>query len=302
VLAAKQEDSAVFSALFAFTPPATCHSIRLPIVGLRLGRQSVRLFDAHCHLHDERLAARVSSLLVHASDAGIAGFLSCGSEEADWPEVDRIATDHAGVTPAFGIHPWYAKGRSPDWRNRLRQRLLAWPGAPVGEIGLDHAIAERDDADQDRLFREQLSLSIELDRPVCIHCRRAWDTLLRALRTGPCPARFMIHSFSGAAELVPPLAGLGAYFSFSGTITWSRNRRAHAALAAVPPDRLLIETDAPDLPPAPDPQTGVHAEVNEPANLRRVLTAAAERLHVEEKELAERTWENAMRFLGIGTA
>jgi len=294
--ARKQDVFVDISPFFDFTPRGYSRSIHTPLVILRSARSSVRLFDAHCHLQDQRLTAGLDTALSRAANAGLSALLCCGTEETDWSAVARIATERPAIVPAFGIHPWYARNRTPAWRERLREYLGAWPAAPIGEIGLDHALTDRNDTDQDALFREQLAIAAELERPACIHCRRAWGALLETLQTARRPERFMIHSFSGAPDLVPPLAELGAWFSFSGTLTWSRNRRAHAALAAVPPDRLLIETDAPDLPPAPDPEAGGRT-VNEPANLRRVLASAAARLFVSEAELAERTWQNAARFL-----
>jgi TatD DNase family protein len=197
----------------------------------------------------------------------------------------------------------------------------------VGEIGLDHAIEDRDDADQEAVFLSQLRLSRDLNLPVTMHCRRAWGRLLELLTPlGPHPAGMLIHSYSGADDLVPTLAKFNVFFSFSGSITFSGHRKRHRALRAVPLDRLLIETDAPDIPPyIPGTAEKAHGRdgrvdgwkdgkidegpavedprreerpLNEPANLIYVAEAAARLLGVSVEELARLTWDNAERLFG----
>lgn len=256
----------------------------------------MQLFDAHCHLQDDKLAGDLAGVMARAAVAGLAGAMCCGSSESDWPATLAVAEKFPWVQSSLGLHPWYVRDRQPGWLERLRALLMASPRSGVGEIGLDHALEDADLADQEQVFVEQFALSVELRRPVSLHCRRAFGRLLELLpRLGEHPAGFLIHSFSGAAELVAPLTKLGAYFSFSGSITRSGNKRGHAALRAVPADRLLIETDAPDLMPV---IAGCVPEgANEPANLVHVLCAAAALRGVTEGELAALTRANAQRLL-----
>ncbi len=255
------------------------------------------LYDAHCHLQDARLAPDLAGVMARAAAAGVEQLLCCGTAEKDWPQVLALATRHPQVRPALGLHPWHAGNRSARWVQGLWGLLCKHPAAAVGEIGLDHALATRNDAEQAAVFREQLALAREMGRPAVVHCRRAWGALLEILRRdGPWPAGFMIHSYSGAADLVPELAALGAYFSFSGSLTLHGNRRGHAAAQAVPEDRLLIETDAPDLPPA---RPGRQPEdLNEPANLVMVRDKLAELRGLPAADVARLTWNNARRLFG----
>ena len=260
----------------------------------------MRLFDAHCHLQDERLADNLAGRLAAARAAGVAGWMCCGSAEADWAAVAEIGRRHPGVRVSFGLHPWYIAGRTPGWEQRLRTRLEAEPAAGVGEIGLDHAVEDVDRTDQEAVFVRQYALSCELRRPASIHCHRAWGRLPELLAGfGPHPAGFVVHSFSGAREALAPLAALNGYFSFSASITFPNNRRGRKALAAAPTERLLIETDAPDIPPFGAPAAPGEKPLNEPANLARVLAAAAEIRGVPAEELAELTWRNAERVFGF---
>lgn len=258
----------------------------------------MQLADSHCHIQDERLADSAEDVLTRARAAGVRLFICCGTAPRDWQAVAQLAAGAADVVPAYGLHPWHVGERSDTWKDDLRSRLLSDPRAAVGEIGLDHAIRQRNDDGQMTTFAEQLRIAVELRRPACIHCRKAWGALLPALEETRPPSGFVIHSYSGPAELVAPLTELGAHFSFSATVTWSRNRRAHGAAASVPTDRLLIETDAPDLPPAPE-NGAPPVEINEPANLVRVLRAVAAIRGVTEQDLAETTWNNTIRLFGI---
>jgi TatD DNase family protein len=262
----------------------------------------MRLFDAHCHLQDEKLLPRIDAAMERAGQAGVCGFCCCGASESDWPVVMTLASRFKQITPAFGLHPWYVARRTLDWQNVLRYYLTLESGSGVGEIGLDRAIEERNDAKQVEVFLAQLRLAKELGRPVTIHCRKAWDVVPALLEgIGGLPAGFVLHSYSGSSELVEPLTKLGAYFSFSGSITYHRNRRGHKAVMAVPPDRLLIETDSPDLlPVVPLAQPGDAAAHNEPANLVHVLRKIAELRKMPEDELAELTWKNAERVFAGG--
>jgi TatD DNase family protein len=172
----------------------------------------------------------------------------------------------------------------------------------MGEIGLDHALDRSTFADQEAVFVAQIELARELRRPVSIHCRQAWGRLPDLLDQYGWPeAGLMFHSFSGSRELVPSLAQHGARFSFSGSITHTRNIRGRAALAVVPPDRLLIETDAPDIPPALPPEAFPLHEpdgrpLNEPAHLQQVLRVVADLMAMPVEALAEATWANAMEL------
>jgi TatD DNase family protein len=255
----------------------------------------LNLFDAHCHLQDERVLGRADAIVAAASAAGVRGMASCGTRETDWGPLEGLARRHPAVVPFFGLHPWFVRGRSPGWLGELRARLGRLPSG-VGEIGLDHVLEPRDDAEQEAVFAAQLDLAREFAVPANLHCRKAWGDLRRILaERGPFPAGLVIHAYSGPPELVPPLAEAGAYFSFSGTLTYARNLRGPARVRAIPPERLLVETDSPDMHPAVDGRPPEGA-LNEPANLPQVLAAVAG-LRVESDEAqASQVWENALRL------
>lgn len=261
-----------------------------------------RLFDAHCHLQDGRLAPHLDAFMERAAAAGIAGWHCCGTRESDWDEVRRIARRIPGVRISFGLHPWYAADRTPGWLEALRALLCEYPSG-VGEIGLDHALDKGTFAVQEEVFLAQLSLAAELRRPVSVHCRRAWGRMIELLDgQGWPPDGILFHSYSGGAELVAPLVRRGAFFSFSGAMTKDRNARTREAVGVVPPDRILVETDAPDLMPVIPRRTfhpGIlpHSSINEPANLVYVADAVAGLRGWPPEQAAAITAGNAERFL-----
>jgi TatD DNase family protein len=255
------------------------------------------MFDTHCHLQDKRIFNRLNDVIGNAKGVGVTRMLCCGSEAADWGEVAKIGAAHGndGVLCAYGIHPFYAGGVDPDgtdWTEELSRRLAGDPLAAVGEIGLDHTVTPRRDAVQAEVFTRQLEIAERLGRPVSIHCRGAFGELLSILKSiGGLKRGGAVHSYCGPPDLVGALAELGCYISFSGSILIPGGKRAAASLKKVPRDRLLIETDSPDILPAG--ATGPH---NEPANLPLILNRVAEILEEPQREIAELTYNNGCRL------
>lgn len=182
-------------------------------------------FDAHCHPAD-----------VPAS--GAARLLCCGSRPGDWPEVLALAGADRRVTPCFGLHPWFAGEAPPGWETELERLLLAVPSC-AGEIGLDES---RPSPRQEEAFRLQLALAARLKRPAVVHCVGGWGRLTGLLRGAGLPA-FVVHAYGGSPETAAELAAAGGYFSFGWAVAEQGRKRVRAALAAVPRDRLLFESE-----------------------------------------------------------
>lgn len=231
------------------------------------------LYDAHNHLQDERLDPWRDQIIAMMPQTGLAEMIVNGSSEEDWPQVAALARDHAWIRPAFGLHPWHVKERSTNWLEVLRQHLANHPHAVVGETGLDRWIENPDIEAQLECFRVQITLAVEFDRPVTIHCLRAFGLLDQTLRSIKLPRRgFLLHSFGGPAEMIPSFASMGAYFSLSPYFGHPRKAAQLAVFKQVPLDRFLAETDAPDMWPPddlnPHPlKTPDGGALNHPANL-----------------------------------
>lgn len=284
----------------------------------------MKFLDAHNHLQDERFAGRQEEIVAAARAAGVAKMVVNGACEADWPEVLDLARRFPGIViPSFGYHPWYVGGRSVDWEKNLlrfieltvrsQRPANGSPGgfAPpvcVGEIGLDRWKPDLPWEGQEEVFVTQLRIAAERNLPVSIHCLQAWGRLVEILEREPLPARgFLLHSFGGSLETMERLAPLGAYFSLPGYFAHERKARQRDVFRRVPPDRLLIETDAPDQLPPPERITHplVDADgkpLHHPANLRAIYEFAAGLLYEPLAALSARIAENFSRFFAIRQA
>ena len=287
----------------------------------------MHLTDAHNHLQDPRLGPYLSAMVATARKAGVGRMVVNGSDPSDWPDVAQLAAVHPDlVIPSFGVHPWQSGSVGPGWAGELGRWLGKFPGGAVGEIGLDRWILDNPgrwrrlhgvpDAvqppsreTQAEVFDVQMRLASDLNRPATIHCLSAWGDLLDGLRRGPVPAAgFLLHSYGGPVELVGPLARLGARFGFPGYFLHPRKARQREVFRHIPPDRLLVETDAPDqrLPEELETHRLVHPAtglpVNHPANLAAVYRGLAAFLGEPVEGLAERVRGNFEVLFGGVTA
>ena len=254
----------------------------------------MKLFDAHCHLQAFEFKRRVPGVMARAAEAGVARMVCCGTEPGDWQEVKELARTYESVIPSFGVHPFYMGGAGNGWREMLRAYLAEVP-AGIGEIGIDFLRKDLDRDLQESIFTEQLVMAKEMHLPASIHVRKGWDTLIHILkRIGPLEPGGVIHSYSGSADLVDVLERYGLYISFSGSVTRPNAKKVKTALAAVSPDRVLIETDSPDiLPTMPERDRD---EANEPCNLPVVAKAAAAVREIGPREFALLAFENGERL------
>ncbi|KAI0501061.1 hypothetical protein KFK09_019279 [Dendrobium nobile] len=285
---------------------------------------AVRLFDAHCHLQDQRIFAVTPQIIRTAIDSGVLLFAVNGVSEKDWHIVKQMGEQYPSVIPCFGLHPWFVAERSPEWMRLLREFFAETPSAAVGEIGLDKGSHGRniEFSQQVEVFRQQLELAKELERPVSIHCVRAFGDLLEIMQCiGPFPAGVILHSFMGSAEMVPAFTQLGSYFSFSGFLTSMKTEKAKKMLKSVPIERILFESDAPDAFPkshtdsssllvdnsialghqspeglATSAPNYPKEELNHPANIQIVLNYVANMLDVSKERLAEASYQNAIHL------
>lgn len=250
--------------------------------------------DAHNHLQQ---LLDPSAALARCELAGVRRMVVNGTCEEDWPEVSALAAASPVVIPAYGVHPWQVPERSLSWLQTLRERLEENPRAMVGECGLDRWKKPFDLPDQLQCLREQISLAIELKRPITIHCLQAWGPLLELLQSLPSPPRFLLHAYSGSREMVTPLARLGAYFSFNGYFLHERKAAVRETFLAIPTERLLLETDAPAmLPPSHYLAKELPESQNDVANLPLFLPPLASLLQISQPDLSSQLESNFQAF------
>lgn len=249
------------------------------------------LSDCHCHLHLLPPEISISGLM---ASAGIGRWVVNATCEAEWPAVTALAAAWPGrIIPAYGIHPWRAAEVLPGWEQRLVGYLERDPSATVGECGVDGVVAV-DMALQGAVFRSQLRVARELHRPLSIHVVRAWAALHDAFARERPPQRFLLHAYSGSVETARQLARQGAWFSFNGAFLDPRRERLHQVFWQLPPDRLVLETDAPMMPPPPPWTSHPLADgANHPANLPRIAVGLARLLGMSPDELLPSLAANA---------
>ncbi|MCB9730035.1 MAG: TatD family hydrolase [Deltaproteobacteria bacterium] len=265
------------------------------------------MLDAHCHIDAPAFDADRAEALERARRAGVRGFVLGGVDPPGWSRQAALALAHADVHVSYGLHPWTVTAAHDDARlDALLADLDAALDAPepvrpvaLGEIGLDRATAagKRSTARQERAFRVQLAMARDRDLPVVLHIVRAYGRALELLSADGLPrAGGQVHAWSGSPELVPRFAGLGLRISFAATVLRPGSAPARS-VAAVPPDHLLVETDAPDQP-APD-RAGTR---NEPAFLGATVACVAELRGQTSDAIAALTERNARQLFGLREA
>lgn len=260
--------------------------------------QTAAWFDAHLHLQDGRLGD-VREVTLEMKRAGVAMAVVNATRQSDWNDVQTLIAWSMGeeapeLLPAYGIHPWQAATAEEGWLDDLRDYLAIHPQSSIGEIGLDTWIDDPSLDVQRPVFRAQLELAAELAKPMSIHCLKAWGPLMEELKACPPTAPFLMHSYGGSIECARQLLDLGAYFSFSGYFLQPRKAAVVEVFKQVPKDRVLIETDAPDMAPPEEVVTHALADgVNHPANLPAIGAALAGDLGMAPEELAELAAQNA---------
>lgn len=234
------------------------------------------LFDSHNHLQSAKFGKPVGGLIAEMRAAGISGCVVNATREADWEAVAELAERFPDfVFPAYGIHPWYADTAEEGWEERLGERLLADARASVGEVGVDGWVELPGIEVQIPVFVKQAQLAAELGRAMTVHCLKAWEPLFEAMdRAAAWPEKFLMHSFGGSAEIAERLLKKGAWFSFSGHFLHPRKAKVLEVFRKIPADRILLETDAPEMiPPEECIEFPLGEGINHPANLRRIAEA-----------------------------
>ena len=252
------------------------------------------MIDTHCHLDVPRFDGDRDEVLQRAWAAGLTGLVVPAIGPDAWEALLEWPRRDPRVQVGLGIHPQLLPELDPaddDAHLAKLDALLTRGGAiAVGECGLDGpsesgAPMER----QLRIFDAHVKLARKHRLPLLVHCFRAHPHLLRYLKTEPIPeAGLLMHSYSGSADLTPKYVKAGCHFSFAGPVSFLEARRPLEALRAIPVDRLMAETDAPDQ--APHPHRG---ERNEPALLPLIVRAME---HALGRSLRDTLLANTRRF------
>lgn len=241
--------------------------------------------DTHAHLDAAEFDADRDAVFARARAAGVHAIVLPAVARANFATVRDLAHRH-GATYALGIHPLAVRDAREDDLEVLAEALEAARDDPhlvaVGEIGLDHFVPGHDTARQERFYAAQLALARRFDLPVLLHVRRSADTLLKHLRRAG-GAGGIAHAFNGSRQQADTFVALGYRLGFGGAMTYERALQIRRLAAELPEQALVLETDAPDIPPhwlyrpaaERTPEAPALGARNEPAELPRIAATLA---------------------------
>jgi len=258
----------------------------------------MRLIDTHCHLDFPDYKDDLADVVKSAEAGGVVRMIVPGTNIESSEKAVRLAAEHPAVFAAVGIHPHEADKADGSMISRLRElavyndKVIA-----VGEIGLDNYKKYSKPENQVKLFGKCLTMARELDLPVILHNRSAEKELLEIFeRVDPYNVKGVMHCFSGSRDLLKAVLARGLYVSFTGTITFPNSKEAKELIREIPPERLLLETDAPYLTPVP-----FRGKRNEPAYVRYLLDVYADAYGMPAEDIADITTRNANELFRLGT-
>lgn len=260
--------------------------------------------DTHAHLDAREFNPDLPEVLTRARAGGVAQIVVPAIGTVNFTTVRRLAHQHQ-LSYALGIHPLLANTEPDDALDQLQQALEQQRLDPrlvaVGEIGLDLFVADLDRKRQDHLYAEQLKLARRYELPVLLHSRRAADPVLKQLRRIDVPGG-IAHAYNGSEQQARFFVELGFKLGFGGALTFERALQIRRLAQHLPAHSLVMETDAPDIPPhwlykTAEQRAAGDSSRNEPAELPRIAQELAALRGVPAEELARQTSENAYAAL-----
>ena len=251
------------------------------------------LFDSHAHLNDEAFDQDRAELLETFRDAGVGLVMNAGCSLASSREGIALAEAYPWIYCSVGTHPDTADEVNEEVLEVYRQMCSHPKVKAIGEIGLDYYYETIHRDAQMRAFRMQMQLAEELDMPVIVHERDAHEDGMSIVKEFP-KVKGVFHCYSGSAEMARQLVDMGWYIGFTGVLTFKNARKAVETAAAIPLERILLETDCPYM--APEPYRGKR---NHPGYLPKMAEKLAQIRGIPVEEAIRATTENAKRLYRI---
>ncbi len=250
------------------------------------------IFDTHAHYDDEAFDEDRDALLTGLPENGIARVVNVGASLASCERTIELMNRYDYIYGAIGVHPSETAELDDKAFEWLRQQCQLEKCVAVGEIGLDYYWDEPDRELQKTWFRRQLNMARELDKPVIIHSRdAAKDTVDLMTEEHAEEIGGVIHCYSYTKETAEVFLKMGFYFGIGGVLTFKNAKKLKEAVAYIPLERIVLETDCPYL--APEPNRGKR---NSSLNIPYVIKALAEIKGVEEETVRRVAWENANKL------
>ena len=254
----------------------------------------MEIIDTHCHLDAAEFKENFEAKLSRAQSANITTHIIPGVTQNGWNQILSLCRKKNGLFPALGLHPMFLQQHLPSHMEELE--TLAQPGTlvAIGEIGLDYYLPDTDQKGQQLLFEQQLHIAQSAALPVLLHVRKAHDQVLATLRKKHFPCGGIVHAFSGSYQQATQYITLGFTLGFGGTLTYSRAKRIRTIATKLPQRAIVLETDAPDMPPA-----RYRGTTNQPEYILETLAVLAELRGESPKSVATYTTANARHILNL---
>lgn len=264
----------------------------------------MRLIETHTHLFMAPLSDDTASVLTRAAERGVTDCIVPAYDLASWPQVVELASRFSQIHAALGQHPWVASEivdmppgghfDEAQFSEALAKAVAAGQPCAIGEIGLDYKVENAQLELQRRVLQAQLALAVDLDLPVILHCRGAFDDLLEIVDPFTPRLRGVLHAFSRSTEVAQRFIKAGLHIALGGAVTRPNARRVRQAAADLPLDHLVLETDSPSIG-----LDGVLPAETEPHHVRDVAEALAQLRQVSTATIAEATTANAVALFHL---
>ena len=252
--------------------------------------------DTHCHLDASEFDKDRDVVALAALGSGVSVIVVPAVERANFERVSRLAEQHAHCAIALGIHPMYVDNAQPDDLFYLAELIAEKQPVAIGEIGLDFFVEGCNRERQEYYFVEQLKLARQFDLPVILHVRRAIDDILKHLRQIKVKGG-IAHAFNGSRQQADEFIKLGFKLGFGGAMTYPRALKIRELAATLPLEAIVLETDAPDIPPEWLGLQGRNSRRNSPDQLPKIAQVLADLRGLKLMQVAEITTQNAFNAL-----
>lgn len=254
----------------------------------------ITLFDTHCHLDFPEFDPNRKKMIDKAEDAGISGILIPGVKRDGWRSIRQITATNAICHSALGLHPMFIESHTNQHLHDLEMALSVGPITAIGEIGLDFYKSDSNRSLQTHFVSAQISIAKSAELPVVLHVRKAHDEMLKVLSLQDFEFGGIVHAFNGSEYQAERYIGMGFKLGFGGAMTYPRAAKLHRLAANLPLESIVLETDAPDMPPATCHQ-GFNTPLHLFDNFRSLVTLREESASL----IAEQTSKNALEALNI---
>ncbi|MHC4068799.1 MAG: TatD family hydrolase [Planctomycetota bacterium] len=256
----------------------------------------MKLIDTHCHLTFDQLAGDIEAVLARSRAAGVTSWITVGTDIEQNQKAIELTEKYDNLYATVGIHPHDAKDVTAETIKELKNLVQNEKIVAIGETGLDFHYNFSKPAQQQRLFVQHLEIAAELNLPVVIHCRQAFDETIAVLEARDYRIRKVVfHCFSGTTQQARVVLDHGFHISFTGVITFKNAKETQQAASVVPLDRLMLETDCPYMSPEPMRKQ----KINEPALMVHTAEYLARLKQTEPAEFAKAVTSTTRAFFNL---